>query len=74
MASGALLKSTMSMKRGGRIARDVVHLRRDVPGAPARAVPGEEIRAIHAREQVSQPVFAAYLTVSRNLVADWGAA
>lgn len=31
----------------------------------------DEIRAIREREQVSQPVFAAYLNVSRNLVSDW---
>ena len=29
----------------------------------------DKIRAI--REHVSQPVFAAYLDVSRNLVSDW---
>src|SRR3546814_16613094 len=32
---------------------------------------GDEIRAIREREHVSQPVFAAYLNVSRNLVSDW---
>lgn len=31
----------------------------------------DEIRAIRERENVSQPVFAAYLNVSRNLVSDW---
>jgi putative transcriptional regulator len=31
----------------------------------------EEIRAIRERERVSQPVFARYLNVSRNLVSDW---
>jgi len=31
----------------------------------------EEIRALRARERVSQPVFAAYLNVTRNLVSDW---
>jgi putative transcriptional regulator len=31
----------------------------------------EEIKAIREREHVSQPVFAAYLNVSRNLVSDW---
>ena len=39
--------------------------------APAPALVGEEIRAIREREHVSQPVFAAYLNVSRNLVSDW---
>ncbi|MCI4592524.1 TonB-dependent receptor [Sphingobium sp. BYY-5] len=36
--------------------------------APAPAPAGDEIRAIREREHVSQPMFAAYLNVSRNLV------
>ena len=39
--------------------------------APTPTLAGEEIRAIREREHVSQPVFAAYLNVSRNLVSDW---
>ncbi len=31
----------------------------------------EDIRALRERENVSQPVFASYLNVSRNLVSDW---
>ena len=31
----------------------------------------EDIRALRNRERVSQPVFAAYLNVSKNLVSDW---
>jgi putative transcriptional regulator len=38
----------------------------DVP-----AMTPEDIRALREREHVSQPVFAAYLNVSRNLVSDW---
>ena len=30
-----------------------------------------QIRALREREQVSQPVFARYLNVSKNLVSDW---
>lgn len=36
-----------------------------VPLAPA------EIRAIREHEHISQPVFARYLNVSKNLVSDW---
>jgi putative transcriptional regulator len=39
-----------------------------VPVAP---MPPEEIRQLRERELVSQPVFARYLNVSRNLVSDW---
>lgn len=31
----------------------------------------EDIRALRERERVSQPIFAAYLNVSKNLVSDW---
>lgn len=37
----------------------------------ATMLASDEIRAIREREHVSQPVFAAYLNVSRNLVSDW---
>ena len=38
---------------------------------PAEPLAPEEIRALREREQVSQPVFARYLNVSKNLVSDW---
>jgi putative transcriptional regulator len=31
----------------------------------------DEIRQIRRREHISQPVFARYLNVSKNLVSDW---
>ena len=39
--------------------------------APTPEMKPEEIRTLREREKVSQPVFAAYLNVSRNLVSDW---
>jgi len=38
---------------------------------PVQELNPEAIRSLREREQVSQPVFAAYLNVSRNLVSDW---
>jgi putative transcriptional regulator len=38
---------------------------------PAPMLSPEEIRALREREAVSQPVFARYLNVSKNLVSDW---
>ncbi len=38
---------------------------------PVRVLSPEEIRAIREREKISQPVFARYLNVSKNLVSDW---
>ena len=39
--------------------------------APVESLSPEEIRAIRERERLSQPVFARYLNVSKNLVSDW---
>jgi putative transcriptional regulator len=38
---------------------------------PVRMLGPEEIKAIRLREHISQPVFARYLNVSKNLVSDW---
>ncbi|MHB1529512.1 MAG: helix-turn-helix domain-containing protein [Acidiferrobacteraceae bacterium] len=38
---------------------------------PVTTLAPEEIRAIREREHLSQPVFARYLNVSKNLVSDW---
>lgn len=39
--------------------------------APAEPLAPDQIRALREREHVSQPVFARYLNVSKNLVSDW---
>lgn len=38
---------------------------------PVRVLSPEEIKTIRLRERISQPVFARYLNVSKNLVSDW---
>ena len=38
---------------------------------PAQTLSAAEIKALRIREQISQPVFARYLNVSKNLVSDW---
>jgi len=38
---------------------------------PTAGMTPEEIRRIRERERLSQPVFARYLNVSKNLVSDW---
>lgn len=38
---------------------------------PVRTLSPEEIKRIRMREHISQPVFARYLNVSKNLVSDW---
>ena len=38
---------------------------------PATVLAPDEIKGLRERENVSQPIFALYLNVSRNLVSDW---
>ena len=38
---------------------------------PIHTLAPEETKAIRLREHISQPVFARYLNVSKNLVSDW---
>jgi len=38
---------------------------------PVLVLTPEEIKSLRLREHISQPVFARYLNVSRNLVSDW---
>ncbi len=38
---------------------------------PVTMLGPDEIRALRLREKISQPVFARYLNVSRNLISDW---
>lgn len=47
---------------------------RDFDGScltPVKPLSPEEIRALREQEHLSQPVFARYLNVSKNLVSDW---
>ena len=38
---------------------------------PVQLLGAAEIKALRMREHISQPVFARYLNVSKNLVSDW---
>lgn len=38
---------------------------------PVHTLSPEEIKSLRMREHISQPVFARYLNVSKNLVSDW---
>lgn len=47
---------------------------RDFDGScltPVKPLSPAEIRALREQEHLSQPVFARYLNVSKNLVSDW---
>lgn len=38
---------------------------------PVIVLSPEEIKSLRLREHISQPVFARYLNVSKNLISDW---
>lgn len=38
---------------------------------PVEELSPEDIRLLRQREHLSQPVFARYLNVSKNLISDW---
>jgi putative transcriptional regulator len=38
---------------------------------PVKILEPDEIKALRLREKLSQPVFARYLNVSKNLISDW---
>lgn len=38
---------------------------------PVEELSPEDIRQLRQREHLSQPVFARYLNVSKNLISDW---
>lgn len=38
---------------------------------PVLVMSPDEIKSLRLREHISQPVFARYLNVSKNLVSDW---
>jgi len=38
---------------------------------PVHTLSPDEIKSLRMREHISQPVFARYLNVSKNLVSDW---
>jgi len=38
---------------------------------PIEVLSADDIRLLRMRERMSQPVFARYLNVSKNLISDW---
>lgn len=68
----AALHETMEALHGiGAINKRTMREFDDACLTPANVLTPSEIKAIRAREHVSQPVFARYLNVSKNLVSDW---
>ncbi|MHB8868986.1 MAG: helix-turn-helix domain-containing protein [Thermoleophilia bacterium] len=70
-AFAAIHETMEALREAGMVDKQTM---RDFDGTcltPIRVLDPEEIRQIRLHEHVSQPVFARYLNVSRNLVSDW---
>lgn len=55
----------------GAISRQTMREFDDTCLTPIVPLSPDEIRELRVREHISQPVFARYLNVSKNLVSDW---
>src|SRR5258706_9697677 len=69
--AGAIHEMMSDAHDAGVVSRTTLRSFDDACLIPAPVLAGEDIRRLREREQVSQPVFAAYLNVSRYLVSDW---
>ena len=70
-AFAAIHETMDSLRQIGAVGKTTM---RDFDTACLETVSGikpKAIRDLRAREHVSQPVFAMYLNVSKNLVSDW---
>ena len=70
-AMAAVHEMIEGLHQGGAINKQTMREFDEVCLTPAHILMPEEIKAIREAERVSQPVFARYLNVSKNLVSDW---
>ena len=70
-ALAAVHEMIEGLHEGGAIDKRTLREFDDACLAPATPLLPDQIKAIREAEHVSQPVFARYLNVSKNLVSDW---
>ena len=70
-ALGALHETMKAMHRVGAISKMTMREFDETCLEPALDLKPKQIRALREREHLSQPVFAHYLNVSKNLISDW---
>ena len=70
-AFAAIHETMEAIQEVGAIDKQTMREFDDACLTPIHVLAPEEIRAIREREHISQPVFARYLNVSKNLVSDW---
>ncbi len=70
-AFAAIHETMEALKDVGAIDKQTMREFDDACLAPVHVLSPEEIKSLRLRENISQPVFARYLNVSRNLISDW---
>lgn len=70
-AYAAIHETMEALKEVGAIDKRTMREFDDACLTPVHVPSPDEIRALRLRENISQPVFARYLNVSRNLISDW---
>jgi len=70
-AFAAIHETMESLHDIGAINKQTMREFDDACLTPVYVLAPDEIKAIRDREHISQPVFARYLNVSKNLVSDW---
>ena len=70
-AFAAIHESMEALHRVGAISKVTMREFDEACLATVDTIKPAQIRALREREHVSQPVFARYLNVSKNLVSDW---
>ena len=70
-AFAAIHETMEALHEIGTIDKQTMRQFDDACLTPVLVLSAEEIKALRLREHISQPVFARYLNVSKNLVSDW---
>lgn len=70
-AMAAIHETMEALHEVGAVGKKTMRTFDDTCLTNAQPIPPDAIRALREREHLSQPVFARYLNVSKNLVSDW---
>jgi putative transcriptional regulator len=70
-AMASIHETMESLHDIGAVDKQTMRVFDDACLTPVQQLSPEEIRGLREREHMSQPVFARYLNVSKNLISDW---
>lgn len=70
-AFAAIHETMEGLHEVGAISKQTLREFDDACLTPVIVLSPDEIKSLRLREHISQPVFARYLNVSKNLISDW---